>query len=183
MSLAHSKSFTAKPFQRFSQQISSAFSIHRCKPSRNYSDRKYQVKGWSHKEKWSSNFRWLNALKKKKIMVFLLRDNSGEKTLTAHTARRTFRRLILPRLHGSSPFVATFSRLHKKFCVLVLRSFPAHPAPFELCTWLIGTVCLLRPVIHWSVHWDAMHCNTHLLDDFLFYDSILCVTGDHELMF
>ena len=92
----------------------------------------------------SNNFRWLNAVKETKI-EFFVRDNSGEKFLTAHAARRNFSEVIY---RACAVVVHSwFSHLHGKFCVLALRTFPTRPAPFELRIWLVGTVGSQRPVL------------------------------------
>ena len=92
----------------------------------------------------SNNFRWLNAVKETKI-EFFVRDNSGEKFLTAHAARRNFSEVIC---RACAVVVHSwFSHLHGKFCVLALRTFPTRPAPFELRIWLVGTVGSQRPVL------------------------------------
>ena len=68
----------------------------------------------------SNNFRWLNAVKETKI-VFFVRDNSGEKILTAHAARRNFSEVIC---RACAVVVHSwFSHLHGKFCVLALVVF------------------------------------------------------------
>ena len=98
----------------------------------------------SEKETRSNNFRWLNAVKETKI-EFFVRDNSGEKFLTAHAARRNFSEVIC---RACAVVVHSwFSHLHGKFCVLALRTFPTRPAPFELRIWLVGTVGSQRPVL------------------------------------
>ena len=71
-------------------------------------------------EKLSNNFRWLNAVKETKI-EFFVRDNSGEKFLTAHATRRNFSEVICRAC--AVVVYSWFSHLHGKFCVLVLRTF------------------------------------------------------------
>ena len=68
----------------------------------------------------SKNFRWLNAVKETKI-EFFVRDNSGEKFLTAHAARRNFSEVICRAC--AVVIHSWFSHLHGKFCVLALRTF------------------------------------------------------------
>ena len=67
----------------------------------------------------SNNFRWLNAVKERKI-VFFVRDNSGEKFLTAHAAWKKFSEVIC---RACAVVVHSwFSHLHGRFCVLALRT-------------------------------------------------------------
>ena len=68
----------------------------------------------------SNNFRWLNAVKETKILLFV-RDNSGENFLTARAATRNFSEVIC---RACAVVVHSwFSYLHGKFCVLALRTF------------------------------------------------------------
>ena len=98
----------------------------------------------------SNNFRWLNAVKEMKI-VFFVRDNSGEKFLTAHAAGRNFSEVIC---RACAVVVHSwFSHLHGKFCVLALRTFPARPAPFAPRIWWVGTVGSQRPVLIFGFSW------------------------------
>ena len=81
---------------------------------------------------YCNKFRWLNAVKETKIFV---RDNSGEKFLTAHAARRNFSEVIC---RACAVVVHSwFSHLLGKFCVLALRTFPTRPAPFR-ASHLVG---------------------------------------------
>ena len=92
----------------------------------------------------SNNFRWLKAVKGTKI-VFFVRDNSGEKFLTAHAARGNFSEVIC---RACAVVVHSwFSHLHGKLCGLALRTFPARPAPFEPRIWWVGTACSQGPVL------------------------------------
>ena len=86
----------------FSRQVILAWNLHRVS------------------RKKSNNFRWLNAVKETKI-EFFVRDNSGEKFLTAHAARRNFSEVICRAC--AVVIHSWFSRLHGKFCVLALRTF------------------------------------------------------------
>ena len=97
-----------------------------------------------------NNFCWLNAVKETKI-VFFVRDNSGEKFLTAHAARRNFSEVIC---RACAVVVHSwFSHLYGKFCVLALRTFPARPAPFEPRIWWVFTVGSQRPVLIFGFSW------------------------------
>ena len=108
----------------------------------------------------SNNFRWLNAVKEAKI-VFFVRDNSGENFLTAHAARRNFSEVI--RRACTVVVYSWFSHLHGKFCALVLRTFPARPAPFEPRVWLVGTVGSQRPVLMFGFSWLHAQVFSHQL--------------------
>ena len=97
-----------------------------------------------------NSFRWLNAVKETKI-VFFVRDNSGEKFLTAHAAGRNFSEVIC---RACAVVVHSwFSHLHRKFCVLALRTFPACSAPFAPRIWWVGTVGSQRSVLIFGFSW------------------------------
>ena len=70
-----------------------------------------------HLDQESNNFRWLNADE----IVFFVRDNSGEKFLTTHAARRNFSEVICRAC--AAVVHSWFSHLHGKFCVLALRTW------------------------------------------------------------
>ena len=91
-----------------------------------------------------NNYCWLNAVKETKV-VFFVRDNSGEKFLTAHAAGRNFSEVFCRAC--AVAVHSWFSHLHGKFCVLALTTSPARPALFEPRIWLVGTVGSQRPVL------------------------------------
>ena len=91
----------------------------------------------------SNNTHWVNAVKETKI-VFLVRDNSGEKCSLPTQTGEIFCGYLL-RLRSCRPFLV----LSHAWKVLALRSFPdpASPAPFKSRIWWVGTIGSQRPVL------------------------------------
>ena len=103
----------------------------------------------------SNNFRWLNAVKETKI-VFFVRDNSEEKFLPAHAARRNFSDVIC---RACAPVVHSWlSHLHGQLCIFASENFSRHPAPFEPRIWWVGTVDSQRPVLIFDFSWYQVAC-------------------------